>query len=460
MELDQEALEAKEMDSLWHNAERLAILHEIDQSILGARLPETIALAAIGRLKRLVPYHRALVLAVDEEGVLRLLASQSSIDIAPSLEPDLYRELLDEPNLADGRIYGMENTDVLQARSRLQHALHAAGIRAYVVVPLWSQDGLAGTLNLESTVPRAFTEDQINIAREVATSLAVAIRQARLYARLQKELEERVQAEATLQRRTAALEAHNAELDAFAHTVAHDLKNPVFAVLGYAQLLRSRRDSLTHEVQDHYLDVIAINARKMNTIIDELLLLANVRARGDVKTGPLDMAGIVGEAVERLQHLVDEVHGRIVIPNSWPVAHGHAPWVEEVWVNYISNALKYGGEPPCVELGCVLDGQPPWRTAARSEPAIDKLDTDSLMTDAIFWVRDNGPGLKPEECASLFTPFERLHQVHGEGHGLGLSIVQRIVQKLGGTVGVQSDGVPGRGCTFYFTLPSGPKRET
>jgi signal transduction histidine kinase len=69
-----------------------------------------------------------------------------------------------------------------------------------------------------------------------------------------------------------------------------------------------------------------------------------------------------------------------------------------------------------------------------------------------FWVRDNGRGLTPEQCVRLFVPFERLEQARVEGHGLGLSIVQRIVTKLGGQVGVESDGVPGRGSTFYFTL--------
>lgn len=71
-----------------------------------------------------------------------------------------------------------------------------------------------------------------------------------------------------------------------------------------------------------------------------------------------------------------------------------------------------------------------------------------------FWVRDNGPGLTPDQQAQLFTPFERLHQARAEGHGLGLSIVKRIVEKLGGEVGVESDGVPGQGSTFYFTLPA------
>jgi signal transduction histidine kinase len=71
-----------------------------------------------------------------------------------------------------------------------------------------------------------------------------------------------------------------------------------------------------------------------------------------------------------------------------------------------------------------------------------------------FWVHDNGKGLSKQEQIRLFAPFERLSQVHVKGHGLGLSIVRRIVEKLGGTVGVESDGVPGHGCTFFFTLPA------
>ena len=71
-----------------------------------------------------------------------------------------------------------------------------------------------------------------------------------------------------------------------------------------------------------------------------------------------------------------------------------------------------------------------------------------------FWVRDNGKGLSPEDQARLFTPFTRLDQARARGHGLGLSIVRRIVEKQGGQVGVMSSGVPGEGCTFYFTLPA------
>jgi signal transduction histidine kinase len=139
--------------------------------------------------------------------------------------------------------------------------------------------------------------------------------------------------------------------------------------------------------------------------------------------------------------MIQEYQAEISLPAKWPLALGHAPWVEEVWANYLSNALKYGGRPPRLELGAEL------------LPNVASSDITSRL--ACFWVRDNGRGLTSSEQARLFTPFERLSQAQIGGHGLGLSIVKRIVEKLGGTVGVASE--TGQGSTFFFTLPASAK---
>jgi len=149
----------------------------------------------------------------------------------------------------------------------------------------------------------------------------------------------------------------------------------------------------------------------------------------EVPTMPLDMASVVAEAQQRLAYMIEEYQAEITLPETWPVALGYGPWVEGVWVNYLSNAIKYGGQPPRVELGATVQADGAVR----------------------FWVRDNGPGLTPEEQARLFIPFMQLNQDRTNGHGLGLSIVQRIVKKLGGQVGVESE--VGRGSVFSFTLP-------
>jgi signal transduction histidine kinase len=239
------------------------------------------------------------------------------------------------------------------------------------------------------------------------------------------------QSEEALRQQACELQARNEELDAFAHTAAHDLKNPLALIVSLAYALDENFASLSGEELQEHLQTVKNTAFKMCNIIDELLLLAEVR-KADVELHPLDMADAVAAARQRLIQMIDEYQGTIIMPSTWPPALGYRPWVEEVWANYLSNAIKYGGYPPCVELG------------ATPQP-------DGMVR---FWVRDSGPGLTPEERARLFNPFTRLDRTRAGGHGLGLSIVRRIVERLGGQVGAESQ--VGQGSLFFFTLPAAP----
>ena len=236
----------------------------------------------------------------------------------------------------------------------------------------------------------------------------------------------------SLQREIIERDKLIAELDAYAHTVAHDLKNPLGALVGFSDMLETEYTELSDEQLLLCVNTIAKSARKMTNIIEELLLLASVRKMEDVKTEPLDMAAVVVEALDRLADMIVGHQAEIITPEVWPAALGYGPWVEEIWVNYVSNGLKYGGQPPQVEMGGKLLNEPAGQVR--------------------FWVRDNGAGLSPDDQARLFIPFTQIHQARAEGHGLGLSIVQRIVEKLGGQVGVESE--EGQGSVFFFTLPS------
>ncbi|MDM8518826.1 hybrid sensor histidine kinase/response regulator [Anaerolineales bacterium HSG6] len=220
------------------------------------------------------------------------------------------------------------------------------------------------------------------------------------------------------------------ELDTFAHTVAHDLKNPLGVTISYAQFLSKYGDQLTPDQLTKYTDIIMKNGHKMTSIIDELLLLASARQE-EVELRPLNMGHIANEAQDRLLYIIEEAEAEIIVPESWPTSIGYGPWVEEVWANYISNAIKYGGSPPRVELSALVK--------------------DNGMIQFRVW--DNGQGLSAEQQSKLFTPFTRLERKKVDGHGLGLSIVQRIIEKLGGNVGVTSPNIPGQGSIFYFTLP-------
>jgi signal transduction histidine kinase/DNA-binding NarL/FixJ family response regulator len=288
-------------------------------------------------------------------------------------------------------------------------------IRDRVAAPLLVRGSSIGVLEVVNKKGEPFSPMDLAWLEVLAPLAAAAIANAQLFH--------------ALQQRTAQLQARNEELDAFAHTVAHDLKNPLTNIIGFAEVLDKHYNRMSAEEMRSHLHRIAQNGRKMDRIIDELLLLAGVR-KMEVKVEPLDMSSIVGEAVQRLADMIEERRAEIRLPDTWPAALGHAPWVEEVWVNYLSNAIKYGGRPPRIEIGATV--QP-----------------DGMVR---FWVRDNGPGLPPEAQARLFTPFTRLDEVRAEGHWLGLSIVRRIVARLGGQVGVQSE--LGRGSTFTFTLKS------
>jgi signal transduction histidine kinase len=223
----------------------------------------------------------------------------------------------------------------------------------------------------------------------------------------------------------------------FAQNVAHDLKTPLTTILGFAAMLSDKQAHIPAEQQKAALQAIVRTSLKMNNIIQELLLLAAVRQE-NVKTGPVQMAGVVSAAKQRLWSVIADANAILILPDAsaWPVVVGYAPWIEEAWINYLSNAIKYGGNPPHVELG--------------TDPDYKTFPNGRRM--ARFWVRDNGDGIAPEDRSQLFNQFTRLDQVRAEGHGLGLSIVARVIEKLGGEVGVES--YPGQGSTFYFTLPA------
>lgn len=274
-------------------------------------------------------------------------------------------------------------------------------------------------------VTKPFQHEEV-LAR-IETHLQVRGLQRELKAnnqRLRDEVEKRRAAQAALQERVAELQESNAELDAYARTVAHDLKDPLSQILGCVQLIDA--DEPTPD-DARYVALIEKVGLHMSRIIDELLLLARIRDE-DVNLQPVHMGPLIDHCQTRLAHLVDQRGGALAIPDSWPVALGYGPWVEEIWVNYISNAIKYGGRPPQVELGATV--RPDGRLR--------------------YWVRDNGAGVADEIRSSVFREFPQLAGPRPDGHGLGLAIVKRIANKLGGTVGF--DSRPGRGSTFYFEL--------
>ncbi|MCP4699884.1 MAG: response regulator [Gammaproteobacteria bacterium] len=236
----------------------------------------------------------------------------------------------------------------------------------------------------------------------------------------------RINTHLTMRNMQKTLEQQNKELNMFAHTIVHDLKEPLTAVSGLNELLTDQLAGLP-EPATNLRDQTGY-VRQMSNTVDALLLLISTRMR-TVPLEAVNMGNAVAQTRGRLTYMIKKYQAEIIVPEYWPVVMGYMPWLVEIWASYISNGIKYGGKPPRLELGSTSEGNGAIR----------------------FWVHDNGPGLNSEEQSRLFAPQSPLGEKHSEGYGLGLTIVQRMMNKCGGEAGVES--TPGEGSTFYFILP-------
>jgi two-component system, sensor histidine kinase and response regulator len=238
----------------------------------------------------------------------------------------------------------------------------------------------------------------------------------------------------------ADLELKIAELNAFGHTVAHDLKNPLMVINVSIDALVREFEHSENPKAIKMMSFIQSGTIHMRNIIEALLLFAGIRKIDSDKFVTFSVSQCVDDALRRMEYFIEHDHVQISKPEKWPSVFGYAPWITEVWVNYINNAIKYGGNPsrqiaPVVEIGYDLPG----------------TFTCEYPDQIRFWVKDNGEGVRDEQAGTLFKEFSRLHTSGHEGHGIGLSIVKSVVEKLNGTVGVESH--EGTGSRFYFTLP-------
>lgn len=293
-----------------------------------------------------------------------------------------------------------------------------------LLIPMIVRDEVIGLAELYSYHARDYEPRQRLFVQTLANYLASGLENARLFEALRyanEALEQRVS------ERTQELAVRNQELDDFAHTVAHDLQGLLAHVVMAADAAE-QEFGIDGDVELRgYLRLILQSGRKMQEVIESLFLLATV-GKAEVQLESLDMAPIICEVLNRLDPEIQAAAATITQPDSWPACVGYRPWIEAIWVNYINNALKYGGEPPQITLGVTL------------------LDNEKVQ----FWVQDNGPGIAPENQSHIFEPFTRVRR-REKGHGLGLSIVKRISHRLGGEVGVISE--VDQGSRFYFTLP-------
>lgn len=226
------------------------------------------------------------------------------------------------------------------------------------------------------------------------------------------------------------LQSANEELKEFAHVLSHDLKTPIISIRGFvSRLIRIYGDKLDSTAID-YLSRIEASARRMDTLVSDLRSLLTI-GRIDYEFEPASSREIVESVISILSPSLEEKHIELVLHDELPLICCDPEKIHQVFENLVGNAVKYMGDAPNPKIEIIYE------------------DKGSFHQ---FAVKDNGIGIDPADQKRIFEKFERLNTIKGEeGTGLGLAIVKRIIERHGGEIWVESE--PGKGSTFYFTLP-------
>jgi PAS domain S-box-containing protein len=242
------------------------------------------------------------------------------------------------------------------------------------------------------------------------------------------DISERKRAESLAASQTQDLERSNAELEEFAYVAAHELLEPLRTIASYAQLLAERYQGKLDENADKYIQLTVGGAKRMQTLIMDLLAFSRIGSR-ERPFQPTQSAAVARQVIERLRPRIEETQADIAV-GSLPVVNADETQLGQLLQNLIGNALKFRSKrPPRIRLkASARDGE--W----------------------LFSVADNGIGIDQQFADRIFQMFQRLHERGKyEGNGIGLAVAKRIVKRHGGRIWFESE--LGTGTTFYFTLP-------
>ncbi|MGZ4846225.1 MAG: PAS domain S-box protein [Halobacteriota archaeon] len=243
-----------------------------------------------------------------------------------------------------------------------------------------------------------------------------------------RDVTERKRMEQQLDHMLADLKRSNAELEQFAYIASHDLQEPLRMITSYIQIISEDYKGKLDPEADEYIEFIVDGAKRMQTLINDLLKYSRVGTRRE-PLEPISTEIILSEAISNLEMAIDESHA-IITHDKLPVVLGDEPQLVQLFQNVLSNAIKFkSDEAPAIHVG-----------------------VQETRDDWVFSVHDNGIGIDMKYAERIFTVFQRLHtRSEYPGTGIGLAVVKKIVERHDGRIWVES--APGKGSTFYFTLP-------
>ncbi|GAB4255285.1 MAG: hypothetical protein Kow0065_03200 [Methylomicrobium sp.] len=292
------------------------------------------------------------------------------------------------------------------------------GVESYIGIPLSDAEGrFLGHMGIMDIQPIANSEYVLSLLKVFA-------------ARAASELERR-RATEILQAKTEALQRSNADLEQFAYSVSHDMRQPLRSIFGHLQILeQDLADKLDDEARQNFHFAID-GARRMDAMIVSLLEFSRVGRKTEAMRW-IESRELVDDAVMMLSAMIEESGARLQIDGSWPRVYVSSDELLRLFQNLIGNAMKY----------CEADRTPLVDIVSNAEAGLWRVD-----------VSDNGIGIDPGQIERLFKFFSRLQsRARFEGTGMGLALCRRIVEHHGGRIWAQSDG-EGAGSTFSFEIP-------
>lgn len=312
--------------------------------------------------------------------------------------------------------------DAARGDTELLSILRTVGLSSAMVVPMIARGRVLGAINFVAAESgRHYEAADVALAEELARRAALAVDNARLY-------REAREVQGVLVQQADALRRSNTELQQFAYVASHDLQEPLRMVTSFVQLLAKRYQGVFDATAEEYIGYAVEGATRMKALIDDLLNFSRVETRGK-PFAPLDCARVVQRTLHVLQTVIQERNANIQV-DPLPTVLGDELQVGQVFQNLLSNALKFCTTQPQVRISARQKGQQ-W----------------------LFMVQDNGIGIDPQQAERIFVLFQRLHtRAEYPGTGIGLAICKKIIERHGGRVWVESE--PGKGATFYFTLPA------
>ncbi|HYX16133.1 MAG TPA: GAF domain-containing protein [Nostoc sp.] len=328
-----------------------------------------------------------------------------------------------------GRVSAMEDVETAHIQPCHREFLQQFAIKANLIVPILVRDGIWGLLLAhQCAAPRRWNNFETELLKQLANQIGIALSQAQL---LEKETQQ-----------SQELARSNAELEQFAYVASHDLQEPLRMVTSYLQLLERRYKNQLDTNADQFINYAVDGARRMQTLINDLLNYSRVSSRGQPFTR-VNCSIVLEQAIANLQIAIADSQA-IVTHEPLPEVMADATQLIQVFQNLIGNAIKFcQNQQPRIHIGV---------TKTHANPDGESLNVIQSVDEWLFSVCDNGIGLESQYAERIFIIFQRLHgRDKYPGTGIGLAICKKIIERHGGQIWVES--TLGQGSTFYLTIP-------